>query len=116
MEVKEFFSTYKRLCKDQKGCMTCPLGCGMEKTHCMVKKMIFDLDYNTKETVEIVEKWGDEHPAKTYAQDLTAKFPYLKGKDFYGDICRDTLYNFDKISTSHCTHDCNDCWNMPMEE
>ena len=71
---------------------------------------------NPKQAMEIVQKWSDEHPQKTYAQDFFEKFPNAR-KDSYGlpnAVCRKTIYGEER---NHCDDiNCVECWNEPMEE
>lgn len=68
------------------------------------------------ELVAAVQKWSDEHPPKTYAQDFFEKFPNVP-KDDKGmpHVCREYIYapRFDKCYG--CDDCCTDCWNEPME-
>lgn len=70
---------------------------------------------DAKKTIENLQKWSDEHPKKTYAQDFFEKFPDApKDKSFEGKCpwaCRMGIYG------GECPHiECTECWNEPMEE
>lgn len=69
--------------------------------------------------VEIVQKWSDEHPKKTYVQDFFEKFPDAQS---YSDgspvICRKIIYGRIRPPFENCSYigACYKCWNEPMEE
>lgn len=70
--------------------------------------------------VEIVQKWSDEHPNKTYAQDFFEKFPKAQsnsdGTPLF--VCRKRIYGGIPPKSEGCdyTGACKNCWNKPMEE
>ena len=51
---------------------------------------------DAEKAIEIVQKWSDEHPKKTYAQDFFEKFPKApkdkSAKSEYPDACRNLIY------------------------
>ena len=55
----------KRMCKEQFKCGVCPF---IDLDCC-------DLNHFPDNADEIVDKWVQEHPAKTYAMDFFEKFP-----------------------------------------
>lgn len=70
--------------------------------------------------VENLQKWSDEHPKKTYAQDFLEKFPEAQrswgGAPF---VCRKRIYGgIHSAKSEDCddTKACYRCWNKPMEE
>lgn len=70
---------------------------------------------DAEKAIEIVQKWSDEHPKKTYVQDFFEKFPDAQrlgtAKNEYPSACRNTIYN------KRCPGEgCYKCWNEPMEE
>lgn len=66
-----------------------------------------------------MQKWSDEHPCKTYAQDFFEKFPNAKpDEEGVPGTCRVNCYG------GSCQHSaifgagpapCEDCWNEEME-
>lgn len=90
----------KRMCESYKSvCTVCPL-CG--------RCCAFEI------SDEIVDKWAEEHPAKTYAMDFFEKFPNAP-KDRVGEpkTCVKQVYGID-INCSEI--DCVACWNQEMKE
>ena len=86
--------------------------CGLFTNFCVLGR-----GGSTKENdihiLEVVQKWSDEHPLKTYAQDFFEKFPDAPRRDDGSPkACRCVVY-----SNNHCKHNgCEVCWNEPMEE
>lgn len=84
-----------RMCKTQDGCKECEL-------RDMFCSGLFEI---TSENIEIVQKWSDEHPAKTRQSELLKLFPNLRYEDYIGFCPTD----FD--STMACVQykDCDAC-------
>ena len=97
----------KRMCKScKKNCNDCPLdskcnGC------------IISLPDNAD---EIVDKWIEEHPVKTYLQDFFEKFPNApKGEKGTPKICPHEIYP--EIDANYsCCENCLKCWSQEMKE
>lgn len=70
--------------------------------------------------IEILQKWSDEHPRKTYAQDFFEKFPKAQSNsDGTPFVCRERIYGgIHSATLEDCdyTGACKNCWNEPMEE
>ena len=72
MEAVKFLKESKRLCASFEGCGTCPL---YARSGCMIEPQIEE----DEETIEaIVEKWSEEHPAKTRQSEFLKMFPNAK--------------------------------------
>lgn len=116
----DFFAELKRLCSSRDKCQKlnsdggCPLYAfcnGIPAISYSVAKV--------KEAIETMQKWIDEHPEKTYAQDFFEKFPEAKSdKEGMPWICRANCYG------GSCQHSaaagagsapCKACWNEEME-
>ena len=109
----DLFAEAKRLCDLRTACVAgeeqCPLFgfCGEVFTRSCAE--------DVKTAIETVQKWSDEHPVKTYAQDFFEKFPDApkdkSAKSEYPDACRNMIYG------GGCPNiECDECWNEPMEE
>ena len=62
---------------------------------------------------EIVDKWVQEHPVKTYATDFFEKFPNApKNSDGVPKTCYRHVYGDGKYCSSYA---CTECWNREME-
>jgi len=101
---------YKRMCKYYKkliaGCFRCPL-------HCDLRPRDFPDNVD-----EIIDKWVQEHPAKTYADDFFEKFPNAQ-LDSYGAprACVNVIYGLGDCSKSEISGIiCRDCWNQKMKD
>lgn len=109
----DFFAEAKRLCDSRTACTAdaankerCPLlvFCGSTFTTRRAEETIT--------AIENLQKWSNEHPEKTYAQDFFEKFPKAQSKsDGTPFVCRKTTYG------GECTGiECDECWNEPMND
>ena len=74
---------------------------------------------DVKTAIEIVQKWSDEHPKKTYIQDFFEKFPKAQNdSDGTPFACRKRIYGGVRPNDKRCNRReaCYECWNEPMEE
>lgn len=111
-----FLHELNRLCNSRTACETdaankeqCPLLnlCGLPLLQICAEKAI-----------ENLQKWSNEHPKKTYAQDFLEKFPEAQSdSDGTPYTCRKTTYG-GKCPGIECDSgiECDECWNEPMEE
>lgn len=112
-----FFAEAKRLCDSRTGCTAdaankeqCPLRgfCGLPFSEICAEK-----------AVENLQKWSNEHPKKTYAQDFFEKFPKAQS---YSDgspvVCRKIIYGEIRPPFENCyyTGACYKCWNEPLND
>lgn len=114
-----FLHEFKRLCDSRDECVAsaankeqCPMFGVCSLTH---SKLCAE---NIKTAIETVQKWSDEHPKKTYAQDFFEKFPKAQSNsDGVPYTCRKTTYG-GKCPGIECDPriECDECWNEPMEE
>ena len=115
-----FYHELQRLCDSRTRCVNdeankgqCPMLGRCEDA--LTKISIED----ATKLVEIIQKWSDEHPKKTYAQDFFEKFPKAQS---YSDgspvVCRKIIYGEIRppFKNCHYTGACYKCWNEPMEE
>ena len=115
-----FFSELKRLCDSRDGCVAD----AANKERCPMFGVCEDAltricAEDVKTAIEIVQKWSDEHPVKTYAQDFFEKFPKAQsGSDGTPFVCRKTIYGEVPPKDERCDRRgaCKNCWNEPMEE
>lgn len=70
-----------------------------------------------EKAIEIVQRWSDEHPQRTYLSELLKIFPNtpLKDDGTPKGIC---LHELGATSLDNCEVDnaCVKCWNQPMED
>jgi hypothetical protein len=101
----------KRMCKSFKdNCDGCPLHSKMYNFCLMLT-----LERLPDNADEIVDKWVEEHPVKTYMQDFFEKFPNApKDVDGAPKICPEQIYP--EIDLKHrCYEKCSKCWNREMK-
>ena len=92
----------KRMCEYYSDCEDCPLHIKCTSPN-----------YFSDDTDEIVDKWVEEHPAKTYAMDFFEKFPDApKDDDGKPKCCRISIYG-DKLECPD--GGCKECWDREME-
>ena len=114
------FGEAERLCDSRTACSAneknkerCPLFDFCEFTY---SKIYIE---DAKSAVENLQKWSDEHPKKTYAQDFFEKFPKAQsGSDGTPLVCREEIYGRARPKFEDCGYmgTCENCWNEPMEE
>lgn len=115
-----FFAEAKRLCDSRTGCTAdaankeqCPLF-----VFCKHPVITRGAEY-AKKLIENLQKWSNEHPEKTYAQDFFEKFPKAQS---YSDgspvICRKIIYGEIRPPFENCyyTGACYRCWNEPLND
>lgn len=74
---------------------------------------------DVKTAIETVQKWSDEHPKKTYAQDFFEKFPKAQSNsDGTPLVCRQRIYGGVPLKGEEYDYmgACKNCWNEPMED
>lgn len=93
-------------------CSTCPLTNSYPKgTTCAhVEYAHFD------KAIEIVQRWSNEHPQKTFLTDFLEKYPDVPlAKNGFPSICPYYL-GYTKEQYSNCSLTCEQCWNTPIED
>lgn len=114
-KTENFLKELNRMCKINKsGCPDCPYYELLERGNWTCMDIFKEY---TQEAIEILQKWSDEHPRKTYLEDIKEKFPDLNEdglidvscpEDFYGDTAKSKCEVYD--------HNCEKCWNQSMKE
>ncbi|MEF9984538.1 MAG: hypothetical protein RR806_05110 [Oscillospiraceae bacterium] len=97
-----------RMCKSII-CKDCPLGkCECDETN---------LKISMQECIEIIQKWSDVHPRKTYLNNFLEKYPNapLTEKSGTPMICPSDI-GFHDIPECELQENCVCCWNQPIEE
>lgn len=114
-----FFSEFKRLCDSRATCEADTAN----KEQCPMFEVCWDHTFTTicaedaKKLMETIQKWSDEHPKKTYAQDFFEKFPKARSNsDGTPFVCRERIYGGEcpVLECDECWN--KECWNEPMEE
>lgn len=120
-KTTDFFSELERHCNSRAACDAvqtneepCPL------FDVCIWRLGIVCDEDVKRAIEIMQKWSDEHPKKTYAQDFFKKFPDAPIDKSFKEkcpwVCRMGIYGGEcpGIECDECWN--KECWNEPMEE
>lgn len=96
-------------------CTDCPLSRfnNNEKIICSELEL-----FHSETAVQIVQRWSDEHPQKTYLSELLKYFPKveLNNKGLPKWICPHEL-GLNEIEDCGGTDNyCAECWNQPIED
>lgn len=76
MDVAEFFSELRRMCKSSNDCTKCQY----HGNKCDNANEIFE------KTVAVVEKWSQEHPRKTRQSEFLNMCPTARVDDMCGEV------------------------------
>ena len=119
LRTENYFIEKSRMTKQQKNgickldCTDCPLS--IENNSTGLSCPYFEMRYPEK-AIEIVQKWSDEHPPKTYLSELLEHFPNvpLTATGIPEDICP---FHLGFMSKDDCRSDrnCIKCWNQREE-
>lgn len=109
-----YLTEQERLCTYFYGCHSCPLS--VENNSTNFNCINFQRKFPEK-AIEIVQKWSDEHPMKTYKDDFLERFPNAyRHPDGRPAICRNLTYGLKAIPCPYNGKSCADCWGEVMPE
>lgn len=111
MDAVEFLNEWKRMCKSDNTCNECSI-----KKICVYNNISPpDSIVNSKEWVELVEQWSQEHPYKTRLQDFLEKYPNAI-LSIDGTVARACAWELGYCdSCKYVGKGCRECWNEPMK-
>jgi hypothetical protein len=117
-KTTNYFSEKKRMGRQASGvcklrCTDCPMG--MRNNGIGVTCSDFESSY-PEQAIEVVQRWSDEHPPKTYLSELLKYFPKveLNNKGLPKWICPHHL-GLNEIEDCGGTDNyCAECWNQPI--
>lgn len=92
-------------------CVDCPLG----TTNNGINVLCSDLEMLYPEkAIEIVQKWSDEHPQRTYLTEFLKHYPnaQLRIDGIPKGVCP---YALGLTDIDDCDDNCVECWNQPIE-
>lgn len=136
-QTKNYFAEKRRMTGTHKvndttylcsiDCDKCPLHLAKNDLDDKMSCYDFEIGYLEK-TIEVIQKWSDGHPQKTYLTDLLEKYPNIpldnNGKPSY--VCPHDLglmsiesCKLGLMSVEDCKKDsnkCIECWNQIVEE
>lgn len=74
----------------------------------------FELHFS-KKAIELVQKWSNEHPQRTYLSEFLKHYPnaLLNDNGLPKGVC---LYRLGLMSLGECkkNHTCVECWSQPV--
>lgn len=108
--------TRKGLCKID--CSVCPLCSENNGTSGLVSCTTLEMLHPEK-AIEIVQRWSDEHPQRTYLSELLKAFPnaQLNDSGTPKGMCPHEL-GLEDIDCGKTDNACVECWNqlIPIED
>lgn len=121
-KTENYFAEKRRMTKRAEnglcklGCSNCPLCSGNNNKglSCTGFEMLYP-----EKAIEIVQKWSDEHPRRTYLSELLKHYPNTE-LDKYGApkrICphRLGLHDMEGCKKNYSCA-CIECWNQALPE
>ncbi len=116
-KTENYFAEKRRMTKRAKnglcklGCSNCPL-CSINNNKgqsCTAFEMLYP-----EKVIEIVQKWSDAHPQKTFLTEFLKNYPNAPLDDDGAPkgVCPHTLGLTD---IDDCDDNCVKCWNQPIE-
>lgn len=116
-KTENYFAEKLRMTKRAKngpcklGCSNCPL-CSINNNKgqsCTAFEMLYP-----EKAIEIVQKWSDAHPQKTFLTEFLKNYPNAPLDDDGAPkgVCPHTLGLTD---IDDCDDNCVKCWNQPIE-
>lgn len=117
-KTENYFAEKRRMTKRAKnglcklGCSNCPL-CSINNNKgqsCTAFEMLYP-----EKVIEIVQKWSDAHPQKTFLTEFLKNYPNAPLDDDGAPkgVCPHTLGLTD---IDDCDDNCVKCWNQPIED
>lgn len=112
MDAVLFLKTISRMCSSYGlQCSDCPIGIESKKEYLDCYSFI---KFHIEEVVEIVEKWMEEHPAKTRKSALLEIFPtVILSEDGIPIICPHDMGQIGCHTT--CEECCKEFWTEEIE-
>ena len=130
-KTENYFAEKKRMIKRagigvcRIKCEDCPLGITNNGMNVLCSEL--ETLYPEK-AIEIIQRWSNAHPPKTFLTDLLEKYPNIpldnNGKPSY--VCPHDLglmsaenCKLELMSVEDCKKDsnkCIECWNQPIED
>lgn len=122
-KTENYFAEKRRMTKKRKlnggayicklDCANCPLNSLNNGINDKISCSDFESLYPEK-AIEIVQKWSDEHPQRTYLTEFLKHYPNaLLKDDGTPEICLSSLgltnYNGCRNGIT-----CSECWNQPI--
>lgn len=115
-KTENFIREKKRICQyyTDMGCKFCVLDRNIEGLTCSDF-----IAQQPKKAIEIVQKWSNETPQRTFLIDFLEKYPNAPLDNGYPGICPYYLGYMTDHKTYYCPYsnqDCKECWDTPINE
>lgn len=120
-KTENYFTEKRRMTKRAEnglcklGCSNCPLCSGNNNKglSCTGFEMLYP-----EKAIEIVQRWSDEHPQKTYLSEFLKNYPNAPlTNDGTPKMCPWKLgLKYDEDRCLGAKPYCVKCWNQPIEE
>ena len=127
-KTENYFAEKRRLTKRRKiygnaymckiDCANCPLNSSNNGTNGMTSCSDFETFYPEK-AIEIVQKWSDEHPQKTFLTEFLKNYPNAELDHGVPKVCLKKLGAVSgcaKTKKGDVYISCYSCWNQPIED
>lgn len=98
-------------------CSECPLSYTNNGTSEFMSCTTFEMYYPEK-AIEVVQKWSDEHPQKTYLTEFLKNYPNAELDHGVPRVCLKKLGAVSgcaKTKKGDLYISCYRCWNQPVE-
>lgn len=115
--TENYLTEWRRMTKQRRKDGICELNC----IDCLLSSFnngigvqcsVLETNY-PKKAIEIVQKWSNEHPQKTYLSEFLKNCPNAPlADDGTPEICPEQLGLTD--IKKPCFGDCVECWNQPI--
>lgn len=95
-------------------CSDCPLCSKNNGISEFISCISFEM-YHPEKAIEIVQRWSDEHPQRTYLSEFLEHYPNVQLYDtgLPKGVCP---YNLGLTDIDDCDNNCVKCWNQPIED
>ena len=119
-KAENYFAEKQRMTKRAKNgvcktkCSDCPLCSDNNGTSGDLSCGCFEMYYPEK-AIQIIQRWSDEHPQRTYLTEFLKNYPNAPLEDDgTPNFCP---YRLGLMSEDNCRkdHNCVKCWNQPVE-
>lgn len=93
-------------------CSDCPLCSKNNGISEYISCISFEM-YHPEKAIEIVQRWSDEHPQRTYLSEFLEHYPNVQLYDtgLPKGVCP---YNLGLTDIDDCDNNCAKCWNQPI--
>lgn len=120
--TQNYLSEKRRMTKqkESKACRTCGIRCedcplvpannGKDVT-CIELEMLYP-----EKAIELIQKWSDEHPPKTFLTEFLKHYPnaQLRIDGIPKGVCPYALGLINRDDCQKKDHNCVECWNQPI--